>query len=423
VAELTSRAIRRSAVLAAVVAAGAFASGAAAADDILRLPIGDPARRTREVPLVLDAVTDSASGAAGTPADLPKKLEDVRLLLVGEGHTEMESHRVEKRVLEDLDAAGRRVLVGLEMYPYPEQRWLDDWSAGRLSEDAFLEGSHWYRNWGYNWLYYRDIFLFARDRHLPMFAVNAPRDVIASVRKKGFRGLRPEQAAHIPEQIDTKSAEHLRLFKANFEDESFHAAMTEEGWQAMLNAQCAWDATMGWNAVRSLVGDTDPKTIMVLLVGAGHVQYGLGIERQARQWYTGKIASIIPVEVEDEKKGPVRALQASYANFVWGIPPEIGPLYPDLGIATRTREGDGLLEILDVEKETPAARAGLAAKDVLIAVDGTAIGDRETLSRLMAAKRWGDTATVRVRRGAESVSVTVFLRREMPEKPTPSAEP
>jgi uncharacterized iron-regulated protein len=368
-------------------------------------------------------VTDTASGTLRTPSELPGRLEGVRLLLVGEEHTDMEVHRIERRILSDLHESGRRVVVGLEMYPYPEQGWLNEWTAGRLSEDAFLEGSGWYRNWGYNWLYYRDIFLFARDNRLRMLAVNAPREVVAAVRKKGLEGLTAEEAAHIPEQIDTKSTEYLRLFKSNFEDESFHAAMTDEGWQAMLDAQCTWDATMGWNAVRALAGDADPKTILVLLVGSGHVQYGLGIERQVHQWYAGKVASVIPVPVEDWKKGPVRAVQASYANFVWGIPPEIGPLYPDLGIATRVRDGGHLLEIIDVEKDTPARSAGLEVKDVLLRMDGTPIANSETLRRLMARKGWGDSATLTIRRGADTLSVTVLLRREMPAKSESRPEP
>jgi len=387
----------------------------AAGEDIYKLPIGDPARKDREAPLVLDAITDTASGALLTPEELPKRLADARLVLVGEGHTEMDSHRVEKRLIEELHRAGREVVVGLEMYPYPEQSWLDQWSEGKLSEEAFLAGSRWYKNWGYNWLYYRDIFLFARDNRLRMVAINAPREVVAAVRKKGFQGLTAEEAAHIPTEIDTKNADHLRLFKASFDDESFHAAMNDEQWQAMLNAQCTWDATMGWHAVQPLRKDPDPKTVVVVLVGAGHVQYGMGIERQSRHWFDGKVASVIPVPVEDEKKGPVRAVQASYANFVWGVPREIAPLYPDLGIATRAREDDKLLEILDVEKDSPAARAGLRVKDVLLTFDGAAVPDRETFSRLMAAKRWGDTAVLTVRREKDTVSVTVPLRRAPPK--------
>lgn len=392
--------------------AAVLAAAPAAAEDLLKLPIGDPARKDREAPVVLDAITDTSTGALLTPEELPGRLAAARLVLLGESHTDMDSHRIQLRVIAGLHAAGRRVLVGLEMYPYPEQSWLDQWTDGKLTEEAFLQGSRWYRNWGYNWLYYRDLFLFARDNRLRMVAVNAPREVVSAVRKKGFQGLTAEEARHIPTEIDTKNADHLRLFKANFdEDDGFHGSMTDEQWQSMLNAQCTWDATMGWNAVQPLARDEDPKAVMVVLVGAGHVQYGLGIERQVRQWFRGNVASLIPLAVVDDDKRPVTSVQASFANYVWGLPPEGDPLYPELGVSTRAREADKLLEVIDVAKDSPGARGGLALQDVLLTLDGTALPDRETLARLMAAKRWGDSAVFSVRRGGAAVPVTVLLRR------------
>jgi uncharacterized iron-regulated protein len=403
---------RRAALLAPLVLATAGAL--LAEDELLRLPIGDPARRDREAPVVLDAITDTAIGALLTPADLPARLADVRLVLVGEEHVGMDWHRVQKRVIEALDGAGRRVMIGLEMYPYPEQKWLDDWTDGKISEEAFLDS--WYRNWGYNWLYYRDIFLFARDRRLRMYAVNAPPAIVGKVRQRGFESLTPEEAAHIPRQIDTKSPDHLRLFKASFDEEaSFHMGGSDAQWQAMLNAQCVWDATMGWNAAAPLAKDPDPKAVMVVLAGMGHVQYGLGIERQAKQWYAGRIASVIPVAVEDEKKGPVKSVQASYANFVWGVPGEVGSLHPDLGLANHVRP-DGRLEVLDVEKDTPAAAAGFQVGDMLLTMDGVDLAKRETLARLVAGKRWGDAAAFTVRRGEETVPLAVVFRRVVKEK-------
>jgi uncharacterized iron-regulated protein len=389
----------------------ALASAAARAEDVLHLPIGDPARSRCEAALVLDAITDTATGALLTPAELPRRLAGAGLVLVGEGHTDADSHRVEKRVLEELVRAGRRVTVGLEMYPYTEQKWLDDWSAGKLSEEAFLEGSRWYRNWGYNWLYYRDIFLFARDRRIPMVAINAPREVVAAVRHKGFQGLTAEEAAHVPTDIDSKNAEHLRLFRAEFEEGSFHGGMDEAAWQSMLDAQCTWDATMGLHAIQPLLAAGDPAAVVVVLVGAGHVQYGLGIERQVRRAFAGGVASVIPVPVEDAKTGPVRTVQASYANFVWGTPPEADPIYPDLGVSTNVRAQDRLLEIMHVEEDSPAARGGLAYGDVLLALDGVPVPDRESLARAMAGKRWGDEAAFTVRREGATVAVTVPLRR------------
>jgi len=389
----------------------ALLSAAVRAEDLLRLPVGDPARRDCEAPLVLDAITDTATGALLTPAELPGHLAGVGLVLVGEGHTDADSHRVEKRVIEELVRAGRSVTIGLEMYPYTEQKWLDDWSAGKVSEETFLEESRWYRNWGYNWLYYRDIFLFARDHRIPMVAINAPREVVAAVRRKGFQGLTAEEAAHVPTDIDSKNAEHLRLFRAEFEEGSFHGGMDEAAWQSMLDAQCTWDATMGLHAIQRLLSGEDPKNVVVVLVGAGHVQYGLGIERQVRRSFAGGVASVIPVPVEDAKTGPVRTVQASYANFVWGTPPESEPIYPDLGVSTNLRARDQLLEVMHVEEDSPAARGGIAYGDVLLSLDGAPIPDREALARAMAAKRWGDDAVFTVRREGETAVVTVPLRR------------
>ena len=116
----------------------------------------------------------------------------------------------------------------------------------------------------------------------------------------------------------------------------------------------------------------------------------------------------------------MRSVQASYANFLWGVPREVGPLYPDLGLATHTRPDDQRLEVLEVEKDTPAAAAGFQVGDVLVTLDGATVADRETLARLFAGKRWGDAAAFTVRRGEATVSVPVVLRRVVPA-PTPPA--
>lgn len=382
-----------------------------ARDETLHLPLGDPARKDRQAPLVLDAVTDTRTGALITPAELAARLGDVRLLLVGESHTDMDFHRVQLRVLEELVRSGRKVLLGLEIYPYTGQRFLDDWVDGKLSEEQFLASSRWYDAWGYNWNYYRDLFLFARDKKIRLFAVNAPRAVVEKVRKKGFERLTPEEAAHIPREIDTESAEHRTLFKAHFgPDDPLHSGMTEEQWDGMIAAQATWDATMAHNAVRALEGE--PGAMMVVLVGAGHVAYGLGIERQAARGFKGRIASIIPVNIQDAEGDRVDTVQASYADFLWGLPPATAPLYPSLGLSTQPAEGEKALKVLFISEKTPAATAGLEVGDVLLALDGTPVLDKETLNRLMAAKRWGDTAVLRVRRGSGMVEIPVLLRRQ-----------
>jgi uncharacterized iron-regulated protein len=362
----------------------------------------------------LDVIIDTKTGDAITPPQLVSRLAGVRLLLVGEEHTNIEIHRIQARIIEALHAAGRRLLIGLEMYPYTEQRWLDDWTNGSLTEDDFIRRSRWYDNWGYNWDYYRDIFLFARDHRIPMYALNAPREVVSAVRRKGFANLTPEEAAHIPKDIDVSNPDHLAFFKATFANETagpmMHGGMTDDMWKAMLSAQATWDATMGFHAVQALKQPGAGDAMMVVLVGSGHVAYGLGIEHQARQWFDGPIASVIPMATS-ERFVSINTVRASYASYVWGIPEEIDSLYPNPILSTRPIDDGKALQVLTPVKGSLADKTGFKENDVLVSLDGTPVPDKETLNRLLAAKRWGDVAVYVVRRGSETQTLTMQFRR------------
>ena len=114
-----------------------------------------------------------------------------------------------------------------------------------------------------------------------------------------------------------------------------------------------------------------------------------------------------------EKVGAVKSVRASYANFTWGVPEEIDAAYPTLGTSTAVGQGEAARRIIIVQKDSPADRAGIKVGDVITSFDGTPIPDKETLSRLMSAKRWGDSASVGVRRGDQALTLTAVFRRSV----------
>ena len=155
--------------------------------------------------------------------------------------------------------------------------------------------------------------------------------------------------------MDVDSAEHLAFFKAALsEGGTTHPGMSDDALKGMLAAQATWDATMGWNAVEALKRSGDASAIMVVLVGGGHVAYGLGIERQARRFFDGGIATLVPVPTMDSDGAPVTSVRASYADFIYGVAGERDAAYPTLGISTTP--GQGGRTVIDVEK----TRLGLA---------------------------------------------------------------
>ena len=158
----------------------------------------------------------------------------------------------------------------------------------------------------------------------------------------------------------------------------------------MYRAQCTWDAAMGWNALQALRKHGGDKAIMVVLSGSGHVAYGLGAERQARLWFDGRTASVIPVAVREEAKDPlVTKVQASYADFVWGLPPATDPLYPSVGLSTPEQKSGERFKVIAVAKDSPAAAAGFQVGDELVSIDGVAYADKETVQRAVGGEALG----------------------------------
>ncbi|WP_112432877.1 S1C family serine protease [Thermogemmatispora tikiterensis] len=65
--------------------------------------------------------------------------------------------------------------------------------------------------------------------------------------------------------------------------------------------------------------------------------------------------------------------------------------------------------IVSVTANGPAARAGLRAGDIIVAIDGQKVTDNQTLSDILVNKSPGQTAKVTVYRGTQQLTVTVTL--------------
>lgn len=397
-------------LLAGFLVLGGCATAAPAAMSVTDLPLGDPARRDREAPLVLDAITATATGELLTPETLLPRLAGVRLLFVGESHTDPGAHEAQRRLIEALVSTGRTVMVGVEMFPYTSQPDLDRWNGGEWTEAQLVREGHWYRHWGFDWRLYRDIFLLA-SLGVRFHGVNTAREVISAVRKKGFAGLTPEEKAQLPARIDTASDEHRRLFQAYFGGGDATHGMSAAAFEGMFQAQCAWDATMAWHAVKALETHGDARAIMVVLLGSGHAAFGLGAQRQAAAHTRLPTATLIPVPIAGEDGQPTR-VRASYADYLWAIPPEPAESpYPAAGVSLADRKGVPHPVVTAVRAGAPAAAAGLAAEDRVVSLDGAPVADKEAFLLAMSGKRWGDGVTLVIERAGQRHTVVVPLRR------------
>ena len=385
--------------------AGVLAWPADAASDVEQLRLGDSARRERSVDVVLDGVTDTRTGELIDTVELARRLKDVRVLFIGEAHTNGEFHRVQLNVIKALRVAGRKPIIGLEMFPWGPQPALDRWSRGELDEARFLDESRWYDVWSHHYGHYRDIFRYARDQRLKLVGLNAPRDVVRTVRSKGFEALPPETRGRFPPNIDLSNTEHRTLVRAYFDDDDpLHAKMSDEALEGIYRAQVTWDAAMGWQAGQTLTDPADLREIVVVLIGAGHVAYDLGAARQLASGFKGGIASLIPVTVP-------KRINAAYAQFVWGIPRTAQPTLPVLGVSLMGRLGQQPSAVIQVETGSSAAAAGVRVGDVLRSLDGTVIDGTAALQRKVGEYDWGDAARLEIERAGVPMTLPLVFRR------------
>lgn len=218
----------------------------------------------------------------GEPVPFEEMIDSLaraRVVYVGEIHTLERHHRFQLRIIQALDQRKVPLAIGLEMLPFTVQPHLDAWSAGRLGEKEFLRIIDWETNWGADYGMYRPIFEYARKQHIPLRALNAPRDAVKEVARKGLSGLSEEGRRMLP-PINRSSEEHRRLLALSI---GRHKMVRADMQEAAYEAQDVWDSTMAYGVVSYLNSKEGAGKAMVVLAGTGHIAYGFGIpERVAR---------------------------------------------------------------------------------------------------------------------------------------------
>ena len=206
-------------------------------------------------------------------------LAQARLIYIGEIHTLERHHRFQLRVIQALSQRNLPLAVGMEMLPFTVQSHLDAWTEGRLGEKEFLQLIDWKTNWGTDFGLYRPIFAYARRNKIPLRALNAPRDAVKEVARKGLSGLSEETRRMLP-PVTVSSEEHRRLLALFI---GRHKTLRADMQDAAYEAQDVWDSTMAHGVVQYLNSKEGAGKTMVVLAGTGHLAYGFGIpERVAR---------------------------------------------------------------------------------------------------------------------------------------------
>ncbi|MCR4397229.1 MAG: ChaN family lipoprotein, partial [Candidatus Saccharicenans sp.] len=284
------------------------------------------------------------------------------------------------------------------------------WLTGELDEESFLKEIKWYVTWSFNYGYYRKIFDLAREKKLPIFALNAPRNLISKIRRQGYEALTEEEKKIVP-PLDLSHQEHRLLLRTIFEAEEIPPQMKganlEDMLEGLYRAQVAWDETMGTMAVKAAEASGRR---LVVLAGSGHMLYGLGLNLRAWNKSHQPQATIIGLQVPENSRLKV---SRGLADYVYGVKEKPYPAYPAFSLNLKKVEGLTNLVVADNPTEPLARNAGFQKGDVILTVEDGPVADPHDFRLVMAGHSWGDEIKVKVLRNGEVVVLKVKLDPEL----------
>ena len=382
-----------------------IAHGEGKEDLTLRLSVGKAGLKDKTTTVAADVISSCAMGKALSFSQMIKEMANSRFVYVGETHDSLPMHGIQLDIIRSLYEQDSHLSIGLEMFPVTLQEVLNKWSLGLLTAEEFIREAKWYVTWNFNFAYYAGIFEFAKANKIPVYALNVPRELITTIRMKGWETLSDEEKKMAPKP-DLSNEDHKKLIRTIFEATDLPPQMKAHGsemvFEGFYRAQAAWDEGMAHYAVRSSAKDGRR---MVVLAGSGHLLYNLGINRRVFEKTGVPFKTVVCVEVEN-KTGSVD-VSRSLADYVWGLPKEAKPVYPSVGLSFKEFDG---LENLVIDKDPidgVAKGQDFKKGDVVLDVDGRSFSSVNELRTYLSRFQWDEKVTFRLLSEAKEKKVVL----------------
>lgn len=346
-------------------------------------------------------------------ADIARMAADKEFILVGEGHTNPCDHSVQFRIVETMLQTGRKPAIGLEMLPVTAQPALDRFNARQINAKELGHAVGWEKLWGYPYALYQPLFELAETHNLPVVALNIPRAILAKYRDSGEGSLTPDERALVPTRVIEAAPEQKQSLR---EQVGRHQSMREAGQKTPVPmadmverfflVQALWDSMM---AEQALAWHDKLNRPLVVLAGAGHVEQGWGIEYRLFQLRPSTRAlGVMPVRDKDDfsvQADPTRRAHPGEMIFFYCTTQHKSRLGMNIVFESDSMRVDS------VEPGSAADRVGLKAGDILTEADGKKLSEAADLHfAAMAASRQAKPLALTIRRGEQTLTVTIPLR-------------
>lgn len=248
------------------------------------------------------------------------------VVYVGETHDQPLDHQAQFEALKAMKIArGTRIAVGFEMLNQTLQPLLDDYAAGKITQEEFLDKADWKKEWGFDFAMYKPLFDFIAANKLRALALNVPKKVVAKIARAGLEGLSPEEKRYLPEKVEiTAHKKYNEFLKASFADHGNSPMAKMFTLDNYLASMAAWNEGMGARIADFL--NANPGYAVLVIAGNGHVIYNAAIPASVKARVKGVRQASFYTE-DGACPGKINKDHQNLANYIWYInhPPKTAP--------------------------------------------------------------------------------------------------
>ncbi|MBR8837653.1 MAG: ChaN family lipoprotein [Stigonema ocellatum SAG 48.90 = DSM 106950] len=230
-----------------------------------------------------------ASKCSKSLSQMMPKLAKANVVYLGETHDSPEDHQNQLKIIQALYQTHPKIAIAMEMFQRPYQDVVNQYLAGKLTEQELLEKSEYKKRWGFPWENYAPILRFAKDKKLPVLALNTPSEITRKVARQGLESLTPSEKQFIPplSEIRTDNKEYRQQMLTIFQQHRAVSHSNSADFERFFLAQVLWDETMAEGIANFVKAHPDDQ--VVVLAGLGHIIHGYGIPSRVARRLKGKL--------------------------------------------------------------------------------------------------------------------------------------
>ena len=235
-----------------------------------------------------------------------RRFTDADVVILGEHHYSQDDHELQAsligRMLDETKGKGKTLTIGLEMvqrgnpqYQAALDAYVNSKEQGISEQDAdaaVVIGTDWANNWQWDFEVYKPIFHLARNRGIPLIALNTATETTNRVLADGLDGLtNDDRQTYIRDPlgfVESVRGEGFQRYtdKVILPSYEFYAKNNLLGKnptpEKFFASRIFNDEAIGAGAANYVANR--PKTVMVVLAGMEKVKFGYGIrERTLRE--------------------------------------------------------------------------------------------------------------------------------------------